>query len=106
MAYPLSTRSRFDAKSQSTEKNKTRPNLESFLVNAGAGLVSVNDRSRLAETRTKGRSAGKDKVMPCGLTNGRSLFVKRARTRRLIRLGRAPGALMGRARIGARLIQP
>ena len=43
MAYPLSTRSRFDAKSGSAEKTKTRPNLESFLVNAGAELVSVSE---------------------------------------------------------------
>ena len=63
MAYPLSTRSRFDAKPETAEKIKTRPNLESFLVNAGAGLVGVNDQSRLAQTRAKGQSAGKDKVM-------------------------------------------
>lgn len=59
----LRTRYRFDAKSQNTEKIETRPNLESFLVNAGAGLVGVNDQSRLAQTRAKGQSAGKDKVM-------------------------------------------
>ncbi len=34
MAYPLGARSRFDAKPGIHRKNKTRPNLESFLVRA------------------------------------------------------------------------
>jgi hypothetical protein len=37
-------------------KKRTRPNLESFLVNAG--LVSVSGRSRMPETRAKARCAG------------------------------------------------
>ena len=106
MASPRSAGSRFDAKSQTTEKIKPGQTWKSFLVNAGAGLVSVSDPSQMTETRAEGRCAGKNKVMPYGLTNGRSLFVKGARTRRPVRPGRDPGALMGRARIGARSIQP
>ncbi len=39
-------------------KKRTRPNLESFLVNAGAGLVSVSGRSRMPEARAKARCGG------------------------------------------------
>jgi hypothetical protein len=58
MAYPLGARSRFDAKSQNTEKIKTRPNLESFLVNASAGLVSVSETPAASTTAAGPRHLG------------------------------------------------
>jgi hypothetical protein len=48
MAYPLNTRSRFDAKSQNTEKIKTRPNLESFLVSSETSFFCFAPRSLTA----------------------------------------------------------